>query len=160
MDISVERKRKKDLDTVMQHVYCSIGTISGYEYTVEEREVVVERLPDVAAVHVELANAYLRAGQLDKATAALTRAEELGFPINNIILNQHACIALARQQTDKALDFLERACRSFPDSTVKGNYDKLAAWIDSRTSGQVKPCLLCDSVRAQDFVFRADETAP
>lgn len=159
MDISVERKRKKDLDTVMQHVYCSIGTIGGYEYTVAEREAVATLLPDVPAVHVELANAYLRAGLFDKATAALTRADELGFPIGNIILNQHACSALARNQIDTSLDFLERACRSFPDSTVKGNYDKLMAWIDSRATGHVKPCLLCDSVRAQDFVFRADETA-
>ena len=150
-DISVVRGRNKDFETVLHYVHCSIGTINGFEYTIKEREAVLGHLPKLHSVYVELANAYFRDGQFDKATIALYRAEDLGFPISNILLNQHACICLARNQLDKALHFLENACQYFPDDIVKSNFDRLINWIDNRAKGQTRPCMLIDSVRAQDF---------
>lgn len=150
-DLPVDRGRKKDFETVQQYVYCGIGTINGFEYTVQEREAVLAHLPELPIVHVELANAYFRHGQLDKAAAALYRAEDLGFPISNMLLNQHACICLARNQTDKALHYLEKACQSFPDTIVKNNLDILTNWIENRAQGKARKCILIDSVHAPGF---------
>jgi len=150
-DISVVRGRKKEFETVLHYVQCGIGTINGFEYTVKEREAVLAHLPKLHSVHVELANAYFRDGQFDKARTALSRAEDLGFPIGNILLNQHACICLSLNQIDKALHLLESACQSFPDDIVKNNFDRLINWVDNRAKGQARPCMLIDSVRAQDF---------
>ena len=88
---------------------------------------------------------------MDKAAAALYRAEDLGFPISNMLLNQHACICLARNQIDKALHYLEKACQSFPDKIVKNNLDILTNWIENRAKGKAKQCILIDSVQAQGF---------
>ncbi|GEM_PF-213396 len=150
-DLPVERGRRKDFETVLHYVYCSIGTINGFEYTVPEREAVLARLPELPIVHVELANAYFRHGQLDKAAAALHRAEELGFPISNMLLNQHACICLARNQIDQALHYLEKACQSFPDTIVKSNLDRLTNWVQNRAKGQAGKCMLIDSVQVQGY---------
>ncbi|MHB8791435.1 MAG: tetratricopeptide repeat protein, partial [Desulfobulbaceae bacterium] len=65
LGLSVVRGRNKDFETVLQYVYCGIGTIKGFEYTIQEREAVLDHLPELPIVHVELANAYLRHGQLD-----------------------------------------------------------------------------------------------
>jgi radical SAM superfamily enzyme YgiQ (UPF0313 family)/Flp pilus assembly protein TadD len=152
-ELSVVRGRNKDFETVFHYVHCGIGNINGFEYTIEEREAVLEHLPELPIVHVELAHAYFRHGQLDKAEAALYRAEELGFPINNMLLNQHACICLARNQIDKALHYLESACHAFPDKTVKNNLERLTHWIEDRSKGQAGKCMLVDSVQAQGFSY-------
>lgn len=150
-DISVVSGRKKDFETLLHYVHCSIGNINGFEYTIQEREAVLSHLPKLHIAYVELANAYFRNGHFDKATAALCRAEDLGFPIGNMLLNQHACICLARNQIDKALHLLESACQAFPDNTVKSNLDRLIYWIENRAKSQTKPCAIIDSVQAQGF---------
>jgi pyruvate-formate lyase-activating enzyme len=150
-DLPVERGRKKDFETVLHYVLCGIGTINGFEYAVHEREAVLAHLPELPIVHVELANAYFRHGQLDKAATALDRAEDLGFPISNMLLNQHACICLARNQIDKALHYLESACQTFPDTIVKNNFDRLTNWIANRAKGRAQQCVLIDSIQAQGF---------
>lgn len=151
LGLSVVRGRNKDFETVLQYVYCGIGTIKGFEYTVQEREAVLDHLPELPIVHLELAHAYFRHGQFDKAAAALHRAEELGFPISNMLLNQHACICLARNQIDQALHYLEKACQSFPDTIVKSNLDRLTNWVQNRAKGQAGKCMLIDSVQVQGY---------
>ncbi|MDW7774459.1 MAG: tetratricopeptide repeat protein [Desulfobulbaceae bacterium] len=150
-ELSVVKGRDKDFETVFHYVLCGIGNIYGFEYTIEEREAVLDHLPELPIVHVELAHAYFRHGQLDKAEAALYRAEDLGFPIGNMLLNQHANICLARNQIDKALHYLETACQAFPDKTVKHNLDRLTNWIEDRSKGRAKKCMLVDSVQVQGF---------
>jgi len=150
-ELSVVRGRNKDFQTVFHYVQCGIGALNGFEYTVEEREAVLDHLPGLPIVHVELANAYFRHGQLDKAEAALHRAEELGFPITNMLLNQHACICLARNQIDQALHYLEKACHAFPDKIVRNNLDRLNSWIANRAQGQAGKCMLVDSVQVQGY---------
>lgn len=158
-DLSVNRGRKKDYETVSHYVLCGIGTINGFEYTIQEREAVLAHLPELPIVHAELANAYFRHGQLDKAETALYRAKDLGFPISNMLLNQHACICLARNQTDKALHYLESACQIFPDNTVKHNLDSLTSWIEDRSKDQANKCILIDSILAQGFRHNQGDNA-
>lgn len=150
-ELSVVRGRNKDFQTVFHYVQCGIGALNGFEYTIKEREAVRVRLPELPIVHVELANAYFRHGQLDKAAAALHRAEDLGFPINNMLLNQHACISLAQNQVDEALHYLESACHAIPDKIVQNNLDRLNSWIANRAKGQARKCMLVDSVQVQGY---------
>jgi len=37
---------RKDFETVLHYVYCGIGTINAFEYTVQEREAVPDHLPE------------------------------------------------------------------------------------------------------------------
>jgi len=150
-ELSVAANRHKELQDVLLHVVCDIGAIYGFSYTVEEREAVVDRLPYLHSVHVELANAYFRAGRLDEAASALNRAEELGFPIGDIIYNQRACIALARSEVGNALTLLERAFQSYPHQSVMKNLNNLRAWADAPVNDRGKPPVLNDSVLALDF---------
>ena len=150
-ELNIATNRQKDFQDILLHTACDIGAIEGFNYTVEEREAVVERLPHLHSAHVELSNAYFHAGRFDEAESALNRAEELGFPIANIIHNQRACIALARNDAIGALALLERASRCYPHHIVMKNLKNLQAWSDRPDGKQGKPPILNDSVQAIDF---------
>lgn len=150
-ELNVATSRHKELQDVLLHVQCDIGAIDGFDYTLEEREAVVDRLPQLHSAHVELANAYLRAGRLDEAASALDRAEELGFPIGNIISNQRACVALARGDASGAIAALDQASQSYPHHLVMKNLKILRAWADTTVNKRGKPPVLNDSVLAMDF---------
>jgi tetratricopeptide (TPR) repeat protein len=145
-ELSISANRKKEVEHILLHIKCEVGAIEGYKYTVEEREEIVGRLPQLHCAHVELANAYLRAGRLDDAWSALDRAEELDFPIAGIIHNQRACIALARNDIGNALAFLERALQSHPHFIAKQNLMNLRTWVDAPQNNLGKPPKLNDSV--------------
>ena len=150
-ELGVATGRRKEVQDVLLHVMCDIGAIYGFNYTVEEREAVVVRLPHLHSAYVELANAYFRAGRLDDATSALNRAEELGFPIGNIIYNQRACIALARSEVNNALTLLERASQSYPNQIIMKNLKNLRTWAGVPANNRDKPPVLDDSIWAIDF---------
>ncbi|MEI6703696.1 MAG: tetratricopeptide repeat protein, partial [Deltaproteobacteria bacterium] len=151
LELSVATNRQKVVQDFLLQVVSGIGAADGFDYTLDEREAVAERLPNVHSVHVELANAYLRAGRLDDAESALNRAEQLGFPIGSLICNQRACIALARNEYDKALALLEHVIQSNPSHIVLQNFNNLRAWVDAPARGRGNPPLLNDSVLAIDF---------
>ena len=150
-ELTVATSRHKELKDVMLHVVCDIGAVYGFDYTAEEREAIVGRLPQLHIAHVELANAYFRAGRLDEAATALDRAEDLDFPIGNIIHNQRACIALARGDASGALALLEHAAHCYPHQAVMKNLKSLRAWSGTPANNRGKPPVLNDSVLAMDF---------
>lgn len=150
-ELSVVTNRRKEYETLHLHGTCDIGTMHGFNFTVEEREAIVDRLPDFHTVHAELANAYFQVGRLDEAVLELNRAEELGFPIHDIIYNQRACIALARGEVDNALTLLKRAIQTYPHIIVLKNLKKLQDWAALPMNSRGKPPLLNDSVYAIDF---------
>lgn len=151
-ELSVSLNRHREVKNAWAKIMCDIGSVDGFDYTVEEREAIVKRMPDVHSVRVEMANAYYRAGRLDEATSELARAEELGFPIRNILSNQHACIALAQGDIDNALAILHRALQSNKDNVVAKNMNivhLLANGALNRITAQQR---LNDSVQAIDYI--------
>jgi len=150
-ELNVTTNRIKESQDLLLQVVCDIGAFHGFRYSVEEREAVVQRLPNLHSVHVELASAYFRVGRLDEAESALNRAEALGFPIDEIIYNQRACIALARSEVGNALTLLERACQARPNDIAMENLKILKIWVDIPLGESGKPPLLNDSVLALDF---------
>lgn len=149
-EFSVASGRNSQWLDLMTRIHCQIGGF-GFDYTIEEREAVAQLLPDLDCVHLELANAYLRAGHLDKAETALQRAEALGFPIEGMIDNQRACLALARGRIDDALSILVRAMEKLPASILLGNLDTLQGWYRLPASSRSELPILNNSVQAADF---------
>ena len=152
-ELNSATNRHEEERNVMLNIACGIGAIEGFDYTVEEREAVVDRLPNLHSAHLELANAYLRAGRLDEATSALDRAEELGFPIGSMIYNQRACIAFARNEVDHALTLLERALQYHHHIVIR-NLKNLKAWAATPTNDRRRPPVLNDSVHVMDFTVQ------
>jgi radical SAM superfamily enzyme YgiQ (UPF0313 family) len=150
-ELNVATNRYKELQDLLLYVACDIGAIYGFDYTVEEREAVVNRLPYLHSVHVELANAYFRVGRLDEAMSVLDRAVELNYPVDAIIYNQRACISLARGEYDNALTLLEHVLKYYPHQIVMKNYKILRKWVDAPLKIRGKPPVLDDSVLAIDF---------
>ena len=161
MELTVASNRREEWARVLVQIQCEIGSY-GFDYTVEEREAVIGRLPHLHSAHVELANAYFRAGRLDEAASALDRAEELGFPIEGLIFNQRACIALARNDVSGAFALLERALDRHPHHVVKKNRQNLRIWANNPVDSRGKPPVFDDSVQAADFQMELDSatTAP
>lgn len=150
-ELSVARSRANKVEELQRKVWCDIGAISGFDYSVEELEAVVGLLPDLHCAHVELANAYLRAGRFEEAAAELDRAEELGFPIDVIITNQRACIFLAKSEIENAYALLESAMKSSPCRIIEQNYNKLHSWRESPIHKRGNPPELIDSILALSF---------
>jgi radical SAM superfamily enzyme YgiQ (UPF0313 family)/tetratricopeptide (TPR) repeat protein len=153
-ELSAVNGRYEDFERVLLHTQCEIGAIKGFDYTVEEREAVARSLPDHDCVQVELAAAYLRAGRIGDAKTALIRAEELGFPVRNILLNLAACVRLAAGDAHGALNILGQACESVPDKIVAENFRVLKEWHDA--PGGAPAPRLSDSVDAMDFFSLRD----
>lgn len=155
-ELCVNRNRIKKIQELERKIMCDIGVIDGFDYSVEEREAVVGILPNLHCAHLELANAYLRAGRLEEATSELDRAEELGFPIDVIITNQRACISLAKAETEKAYALLEGAIKSSPCRIIEHNYNKLRTWLESPIHKRGEPPKLTDSILALSFADREE----
>lgn len=151
-EFSIGTNRNDKVHKVLKHIYCSVGSVSGFNYTVEEREAIVGRLPNLHVSHVELANAYYRAGKLDLAVQELDRAEELGFPMNAILDNQRACIAQARNGTKEALALLDRAAQHYPHQLVRKNQEKLRTWVYAPADSRGKRPALDDSISILSWV--------
>jgi radical SAM superfamily enzyme YgiQ (UPF0313 family)/Flp pilus assembly protein TadD len=149
-ELSVATNRQGEWDVLLNQIQCEIGSV-GFEFTVAEREAVVELLPGVHAVHLELANAYLKAARLDEAEAALSTAQALGFPIPGAIDNQRACLALARGDVDAALAVLERGLERVSHPLLEGNRQILLRWMETPAELRGPAPLLNDSVQAHDF---------
>jgi radical SAM superfamily enzyme YgiQ (UPF0313 family)/tetratricopeptide (TPR) repeat protein len=149
-ELSVATHRQGEWDVLLNQIQCEIGSL-GFEFTVAEREAVVGLLPEVHAVHLELANAYLKAARWDEAEAALGRAQALGFPIPGAIDNQRACLALARGDVDAALAALERGLGRVAHPLLEGNRQILLRWRETPAELRGPAPLLNDSVQAHDF---------
>jgi len=150
-ELTVGIGRDAEVRDLSRHLACEIGAFHGFSYSVEEREAVVALLPDLHCAHVELANAYCRAGRPDDADRALDRATALGFPITAMLMNQRACIALERNRPAEAIALLEGVDPALRCKLVQQNLDTLKKWLpESAKIDAIKP-LLNDSVLAIDY---------
>jgi radical SAM superfamily enzyme YgiQ (UPF0313 family) len=76
------------------------GLHEPYREGVVECAAILERLPDHAPAHMDLAGALFHAGRFDEAEHHATRALELGYPLPGLALNYLACIAARRGDFD------------------------------------------------------------
>jgi radical SAM superfamily enzyme YgiQ (UPF0313 family)/predicted Zn-dependent protease len=147
VELTAANGRRDALDALLLHAQCEIGALTGFDYGVDERERVARALPELDCVHVELAQAYFRAGRPGDAEAELVKAERLGFPVENILINLRACMRAAAGDARGALELLDKV--PVPDKVVVENFQRLKRWMDG-PAGATKP-RLSDSVDAMDY---------
>ena len=99
------------------------------DYSVAELLQVLERLPNHAGAQMDLAGAYCRSGEYDKAEEHLRSALELGFPCPGLAFNYLACIAAGRQDSAAVMGYLFKALRVFPHAVVLQNLERFHAWL-------------------------------
>jgi len=120
-----------------------------YEEGVDEYRAILDRLGDYHAAHMDLAGAYLRAGELDLAERHVRRAIELGYPLPGLADNYLACIAYGRGDLDGMMEHFSHAAKTDPQHYVLiQNVNRARAWF--RDGGPAKKVPLVLTAR-HDF---------
>jgi radical SAM superfamily enzyme YgiQ (UPF0313 family) len=120
-----------------------------FEEGIDEYRAILERLGDHHAAHMDLAGAYIRAGELDLGERHVRRALELGYPLPGLAHNYLACIAYMRGDLDGMMDGFSRAAKIDPQHYVLiQNVNRARAWF--REGGPAKKLPLSLTVR-HDF---------
>jgi radical SAM superfamily enzyme YgiQ (UPF0313 family) len=108
-----------------------------FEEGVGEYRAILERLGDHHAAHMDLAGAYLRAGELDLAERHVRRALELGYPLPGLADNYLACIAYGRGDLEAMMNHFTHAAKTDPQHYVLiQNVNRARAWF--REGGPAK----------------------
>ncbi len=89
-----------------------------YRESVDECRAILARLGDHHAAHMDLAGAYYRDGQLDKAEEHVRRALELGYPLPGVALDYLGCIAFARGNVQGMQHHFMQAAKTDPQHAV------------------------------------------
>lgn len=89
-----------------------------YVEGVEECQAILRELGDHHAAHMDLAGAYFRAGDLDRAEHHAQRALELETPVPGLALNYLACIAFERGDIQGMQDHFMAAAKRDPQHHV------------------------------------------
>ncbi len=98
---------------------------------------------------MDLAGAYLRAGELEGAERHARRALELGYPLPGLVDNYLACIAYARGDLDGMMSHFSHAAKTDPQHyALIQNVNRARAWF--RDGGPAKKLPLALTAR-HDF---------
>jgi radical SAM superfamily enzyme YgiQ (UPF0313 family) len=101
-----------------------------YEEGLDDYLAILERLGDYHAAHMDVAGAYLRAGELDLAERHVRRALELGYPLPGLADNYLACVAYGRGDLDAMMDHFTHAAKTDPQHYVLiQNVNRARAWF-------------------------------
>jgi radical SAM superfamily enzyme YgiQ (UPF0313 family) len=100
-----------------------------HEDGVDELRAVLERLGDHHAAHMDLAGAYVRAGELGRAEHHAGRALELGYPAPGLAHNMLACIAAARGDWRAMEASFVRAAVDPQHFVLQRNVVAVRAWL-------------------------------
>ncbi|MBF0358323.1 MAG: tetratricopeptide repeat protein [Magnetococcales bacterium] len=98
---------------------------------VDESLAALERLDDLPSAQMDLAGAYIRAGDADKAEPYVVKAMENGYPLAGYGLNYLACIAALRGDYDALEVKLKNAMKSSTIPIIAENYNRYLAFIKS-----------------------------
>jgi tetratricopeptide (TPR) repeat protein len=129
-----------------------------YEESLDEYLAILERLGDHHAAHMDVAGAYLRAGDLDAAERHVRRALELGYPLPGLADNYLACIAHGRGDVDAMMEHFTHAAKTDPQHYVLiQNVNRARAWF--REGGPAKKVPLSFTMR-HDFQLLERTTQP
>jgi radical SAM superfamily enzyme YgiQ (UPF0313 family) len=121
-----------DADTEVMNRWFSVnaGLREFYEEGLDDYLTILERLGDYHAAHMDVAGAYLRAGQLDLAENHVRRALDLGYPLPGLADNYLACIAYGRGDLDAMMDHFTHAAKTDPQHYVLiQNVNRARAWF-------------------------------
>lgn len=133
---------RRDMNTILEWYEEHQGYFRLYEYTADECRRVLERFPNLAAAHLDLAAALFREGKLNEAEPQFQLALEKEFPIDGLVYNYLACISATRGDSKKAQDYLNKALSTFPHRMVLRNLQKLKGWMNDGADPADVPLLI------------------
>lgn len=128
---SLSAAREFGFDICIRNVDGTSYACDRTQYTVAEREAIVDRLPGVHAVQFDLAVAYFKARRFSDVMLPLGKAMTLRFPVNELCLNLLACLSAAKHYPDIAAGLLEQAGHGTPHPVVFRNRGLLKSWLQS-----------------------------
>jgi anaerobic magnesium-protoporphyrin IX monomethyl ester cyclase len=106
------------------------GLHEPWQEGVDDYAAVLERLPDHAPAHMDLAGALYRDGRLDEAEAHVARALELGYPLPGLALNLRACIEARRGNVEAMKAALKEATERDPQHwAIARNVQTVRKWL-------------------------------
>jgi anaerobic magnesium-protoporphyrin IX monomethyl ester cyclase len=110
------------------------GLHEPWQEGVDDYTAVLERLPDHAPAHMDLAAALYRDGRLDDAEAHVARALELGYPLPGLALNLRACIEARRGNVEAMKATLKEATERDPQHwAIARNVQAVRRWLAEPT---------------------------
>lgn len=117
---------------------------------ITEYQAILQRLPDFAGAHLDLAAAYYRAALpagdtklLAAAEVHVQRALSLEHPLPGLCYNHLACIAYARGDVQAMMDHFSEAARVDPQHWVLiQNVQRARAWFKSGAASRGEPLQL------------------
>ncbi len=110
-------------------------------FSVAESLQILERLGDLAAAHVDVAGAYIRAGNFDAAEPHLKTALDRGYPLSGIIFNYVACIAAHRGDLEAVEAHLEHAATESGLPYIIENLNRFREFVATKkpeTGGELR----------------------
>lgn len=127
-------------------------------YNVDELRSILEIFPNHPAVQLDLAGAYVREGQYDKAEEHVRRALELGYPFPGLALNYLACIAAAKRDFSGVMAYLFKAQENYPHDVVIKNMQSFHTWINAGGMEKGMPLnLIAHNLFEMNFIFQQPE---
>ena len=149
----------------MEHVLATVfrklgdGEQVHAPYTVDEREEILRRHPDMLRSYTDLVAAYARTWRLDEAEQVLEKAEAaIGAEIPEL-LHYTACVKYARRDFVAAEQFFDRAWKAAPgDTSIAWNRNTIHGVnrADYLRQGQVAMQLF-DHLESTEFLFLEDD---
>jgi radical SAM superfamily enzyme YgiQ (UPF0313 family) len=117
--------------------------------TARDYELVLARLGEYHAAHMDLGAALYQEGELDRAESHVRRALDLGYPLPGLAYNHLACISKARGDLDGMMEQFSLAAKVDPQHYVLiQNVKRAREWFKQGGPGKG---LSLDLVARHDF---------
>ncbi|MBF0194526.1 MAG: tetratricopeptide repeat protein [Magnetococcales bacterium] len=104
----IDNVEKGDKDIIDLWLNC-FGNSKFKYFNVEESIKILDRLDNLHSAHMDLAGAYLRGGQPNKAELHIHKAIENGFPLTEFAYNYLACVAAYNGDIESVGSYLKKA---------------------------------------------------
>jgi anaerobic magnesium-protoporphyrin IX monomethyl ester cyclase len=143
IDKALGTTRAPELESDLSQDKIILQDVPNYaDYSVEDLLKILERLPDNAAAHMDLAGAYCRIGAYAKAGEQVQLALKQGYPCLGLAFNYLACIAAGKQDYAAVIAHLSNANRIFPHAVVTQNLMLFHAWFKEGDTMNAGPLAL------------------
>lgn len=130
----------EDTRVMNEWFYANSGLRVGHKDGVREYRMILERLGDYHAAHMDLGAALYHEGDLASAEHHVRRALELGYPCPGLAYNHLACFAKARGDLDAMMDLFTAAAKVDPQHWVLiQNVNAARAWFKQGGPGRGLP---------------------
>ena len=104
-------------------------------FSIKEAEEILERLDGLHSAHMDLAGAYLRAGQPDQAEPHVWAAFEKGYPLLDLIFNYLGIIAAFCGDFVTVESYLQRGANMNNNLYIVENHRRYRSWVELCKSG-------------------------